>query len=124
MPSYITKLVNTVNPIKGGYQTQGGCSSFSRDSSNFFSDLATKLLEMTTAVNKRIEDIKKNCGGSKQSGFFLASIEAPVMNLGVKYEYIEYIKRFGPPTDGKFEEEKLKQLRIELGIDTNSTTSL
>lgn len=121
MPSYITKLVNVVN---GGYQIQGGTNSFSRDSSNFFSSLATKLLEMATAVNKRIEDIKNNCGGSRSNGVFLASIEAPVMNLGVKYEYIEYIKRFGPPTDGKFDEEKLKQLRIELGIDTNSATSL
>ncbi len=122
MPSYITKIIN--GGICQTPSQQNGCSSFSRDSSNFFSDLATKLLEMTTAVNKRIEDIKKNCGGSKQSGFFLASIEAPVMNLGVKYEYIEYIKRYGPPTDGKFEEEKLKQLRIELGIDTNSATAL
>ena len=124
MPSYITKILNggICQPLP---QQSGNCSSFSRDSSNFFSSLATKLLEMATAVNKRINDIKQNCGsGSRQSGFMLASIEAPVMTVGVKYEYIEYIKRFGPPTEGKFDETKLKQLRTELGIDTNSATSL
>lgn len=123
MPAYIVKGVSS-----GGVyqipQKQSCCSSFSRDSSKFFSDLATKLLEMTTAINKRIEDVKKNCGGTQQNGFFLASIETPSMVVGVKYEYIEYIKRFGPPTDGKFEETKLHQLRLELGIDTNSATTL
>jgi hypothetical protein len=124
MPSYITKIVNNGGICVQPQQKQSCCSSFSRDSSKFFSDLAAKLLEMTTAINKRIEDIKKNCGGKAQSGFLLASVEAPVMNLGVKYEYIEYIKRFGPPIEGKFDEKKLEQLRIELGIDTNSATAL
>ncbi len=127
MPSYITKIVNVVNggtPCIQQQVQQGCCSSFSRDSSKFFSNLATKLLEMTTAINTRIEDIKKNCGGQRGQGVFLASIEVPKMTLGVKYEYIEYIRRFGPPTDGKFDESKLNDLRIELGIDTNPDTAL
>lgn len=114
MPSYITKLVNTVGGI---------CcpNTFSKDSSKFFSSLATKLLEMTTAINKRIDDIKKNCKSSSGGGgVLLASIDAPQMTLGVKYEYIEYIKRFGPPTDGIFDEKKLEDLRIELGISTTN----
>ena len=121
MPSYIKKILN--GGLCQPQQQQQSCCS-SRDSSKFFSNLATKLLEMTTAINTRIEDIKKNCGGKAQSGFFLASVDAPVMNLGVKYEYIEYIKRFGPPIEGKFDETKLHQLRIELGIDTNPNTVL
>jgi hypothetical protein len=76
-------------------------------------------MEMTTAITKRIDDIKANCkGGGGASGFLLASIEAPQMTIGVKYEYIEYIKRYGPPPDGKFDETKLQQLRAELGITT------
>lgn len=115
MPTYIIK---NVVPNGSICQQESSCNS------KFFSNLAKKLLEMATAVNKRIEDIKKNCVASRQQGVFLASIETPVMNIGVKYEYIEYIKRFGPPTDGKFEEEKLQQIRMELGINTNAATAL
>jgi hypothetical protein len=117
MPSYITKIVNVVGSGGGG----ACCSNtFSKDSSKFFSSLATKLLEMTTAINNRIDDIKKNCKNSSsgKGGVLLASIDAPQMTLGVKYEYIEYIKRFGPPTDGVFDEKKLQDLRTELGITT------
>lgn len=116
MPSYITKIANVIGFGNGG----GACctNTFSKDSSKFFSNLATKLLEMTTAINNRIDDIKKNCKNSSSNGILLASIEAPQMTLGVKYEYIEYIKRFGPPTNGIFDENKLQALRTELGIST------
>jgi hypothetical protein len=43
------------------------------------------------------------------------------MALGIKYEYVEYIKQYGPPPDGIFNEEKLAAIRIELGISENST---
>lgn len=116
MPAYITKSV-------GGYGAGGGIScQDSSCNSKFFSSLANKLLEMATAINKRIDDIKKNCSKTTERGFLLASIETPVMQLGVKYEYLEYIKRFGPPVDGKFDEAKLEQLRIEFGIDKSATT--
>ena len=117
MPLYIIKNKKG-NCNEDVYQKESSCNS------KFFSDLATKLLEMAESVNKRMEDIKKNCGGVKSGGIYFGAITVPVMSLGVKYEYIEYIKRFGPPTDGQFDETKLKQLRKELGIDTNSITSL
>ncbi len=113
MPSYITKLTSAISGSSSKKE------SYCKDSTRFFSSLATKLMEMTTAITKRIDDIKANCGSkSGGSGFLLASIEAPQMTIGVKYEYIEYIKRYGPPTDGKFDETKLQQLRAELGITT------
>jgi hypothetical protein len=117
MPAYITKSVGVNGLGIGGVSCQdSSCNS------KFFSNLANKLMEMATAVNKRIDDIKKNCNKGAERGFLLASIETPVMQLGVKYEYLEYIKRFGPPVEGKFDEAKLEQLRIELGIDNTSTT--
>ena len=128
MPYYISKLSSYVRNGSGGGGGNGGCcgDSYCKDSSRFFSSLATKLLEMTTAITKRIDDIKKNCGNSHGAGkgFLLASIDAPQMTLGVKYEYIEYIKRYGPPTDGKFDETKLQLLREELGMVTDPSLSL
>ena len=115
MPAYITKSV-------GGSNGMGAVCQDSSCNVKFFNNLATKLLEMATAVNNRIEDIKRNCSSAPQSGFLLASIETPVMQLGIKYEYIEYIKRYGPPSDGKFDEDKLEELRIELGVNTSANT--
>lgn len=121
MPTYITKLLNGVS-----ISTECSDTTFCKDTSKFFNNLATKLLEMTAAINKRIEDMKVKMSTvcSRQSGIVLASVEAPKMTLGVRYEYIEYINRFGPPSDGVFEEEKLESLRIELGIVTDSSITL
>ena len=77
---------------------------------------------MVVSLKKQFEECNKNCG-EKAMGAMLVSIDAPKMNLGVKMEYLEYIKRYGPPCDGKFCEEKLERLRIELGIDRSETCS-
>jgi hypothetical protein len=105
--------------------TNGGCccdNSIDRNSAVFFNKLASKLMDMTQAIEKRIQDMSERCA-TPQKGFLLASIETPQMVLGVKYEYVEYIKRYGPPVKGKFDEALLEGLRIELGI-TNMTNTL
>jgi hypothetical protein len=55
-------------------------------------------------------------------GFILASIDTPQMVLGVSYEFVEYIKRHGPPVNGKFDQAKLADIRAELGITQTSNT--
>jgi hypothetical protein len=80
---------------------------------------------MTQAIDKKIEDIKERCkrnNNNKQTGFLFASIETPTLAIGVKYEYIEYITRYGPPKDGVFDEKILEALRIELGISNDANT--
>jgi hypothetical protein len=101
--------------------TACGCdNSIDRNSAIFFNNLATKLLEMTTAIDNRIKKIEENCVSNRgSSGFLLASIETPVMSLSIKYEYVEYIKRYGPPPNGQFDQALLEEIRIELGITDN-----
>ncbi len=94
-------------------------SSYCKDTSRFFSKLATKLKDMATAINARIEDIRSQMCNKSGSGVYLASIDVPQMTLGVRYEYIEYIKRYGPPEDGIFDEALLEGLRRELGISSD-----
>jgi hypothetical protein len=101
--------------------TNGGIccdNSLDRNSAVFFNKLALKLMDMSQAIEKRIKEISEKCV-VPQKGFLLASIETPQMVLGVKYEYVEYVKRYGPPLKGKFDEELLKEIRIELGISNN-----
>ena len=114
MPTYLNSNSLT-KLISGG----GLCSDGKPDSTRFLNTLATKLLDMAKAIDARIEKIKQEySNNTAQSGFYLAEITAPSMEVGVKYEYIEYITRYGPPSDGIFDEAKLKLLRQELGIVT------
>ncbi len=111
MPRYITKS----SSISGGCCTSNNTESC-QSSISFFSTLSEKMLNMVNTLKKQFEECKKPA--EKAKGFFLASIEAPQMVLGVKHEYIEYIKRYGPPSDGIFNETILSRLRTELGIVT------
>ncbi len=116
MPSYI------VVAGRGGYDGDPCCrdNSVDRNSAIFFNTLANKLLDMSKAIDARIAEISKKVCQPTTKGFIFASIEAPSMVLGVKYEFVEYIKRYGPPPKGKFDPEKLNLIRNELGIGQTS----
>lgn len=111
MPSYITRKYNTSSITNN---TTESCQS----SISFFSKLSEKMLDMVNTLKKQFQECKDNARPTQTKGFFLASIETPKMVIGVKMEYIEYIKRYGPPSDGIFNESLLQKLRIELGIVT------
>lgn len=94
-----------------------------QSSITFFSKMSDKLLNMVKSLKKQFEACSKPTQSAR--GAILAEIETPQMVLGVKMEYVEYIKRFGPPAEGIFEEAKLQQLRAELGIpEPNSANAL
>ncbi len=79
--------------------------------------MTMKLLEMSQAIEERIEQIKKNCNQEKPSdGFLFASIETPQMLITVGQEYVIYLQRYGPPHHGRFDPCKLESIREELGI--------
>ena len=119
MPQYIISK-NCIPLCKTERKTDSSC----KDTVRFFGTLATKLMEMAETIHERIEQLKDKLCVKPSKGFLFAEIEAPKMVLGVKYEYIEYIRRFGPPVNGLFDEEKLESLRIELGINNVSTFQL
>ncbi len=120
MPSY---LLWGSNGRSGG--GMGACcdNTVDRNSAMFFSNLATKLLDMSKAIEKRMEELANKACATESGGFLFASIDTPTMAIGVKYEYIEYIKRYGPPHRGKFDQEKLRHIRRELNIHTMDSDS-
>lgn len=114
MPSYLVSGNNYNNNC-------GSETSYCRDTSSFFSKLATKLMDMAVTINKRIEKIQSEVKCSSGGGVLLASIEAPVMMLAIKVEYMEYVRRYGPPDGGKFDQEKINIIKNDLGITDNNT---
>lgn len=105
--------------------SKGNCSKtndYCKDNIRFFSILATKLKDMAISINDRMEEIKTKVCETVPGGIFFASVDVPEMTLGVKYEYIEYITRYGPPDDGIFDPDKLISIRTELGITESSYT--
>lgn len=113
MPSYYIKQSNS-NNNNCCISNNDSCQS----SITFFATLSQKMLDMVDTLKKQFEEFKENCKPTTVRGFFLASIDAPKQVIGVKYEYLEYINRFGPPKDGIFDETLLDQLRTELGVIT------
>ena len=113
--------------MMGGSGGGDGCccvdNSIDRNSAFFFTNLANKLLEMSKTIENKIEEIKKNCNKPVQGGrgVMFASIDTPVMNIAVPREFMEYIKRHGPPPKGKFVPYKLHVIRMELGIPSEYT---
>jgi len=113
MPSYIQ-----INQLQNSGSGSGNCccDSIDGNASIFFSNLAQKLLDMSKAIEKRIEDLSNKVCLPESKGFLIASIETPSMMLGVNYEFVEYIKQYGPPQKGKFDPILLEKIRKELGI--------
>jgi len=82
----------------------------------FISTVATKLLDLTTSIDDRIETIQKNCKGYTSEKLILASVDTPNMNISIGPEYVIYVQKHGPPKLGQFDPDKLAEIRAELGI--------
>lgn len=115
MPRYLTRPGNTAYVCNSSTDM---CDAYcSAKTLSFFDILSDKLVLMAESINDQFEYLKKNIYVPAE-GAVLASITMKPPPLGVKLEYIEYIKRYGPPTDGIFNEGLLQSLRTELGIIT------
>ena len=117
MPSYLLGGGTSGNGAGGAGCCCTDSTSLDRNSAIFFNNLATKLLDMSKAIQTRMDELANRVPGQQSGGFLFASINTPAMMVGVRQEYVEYIKRYGPPQKGKFDAAKLEQLRIELGIN-------
>lgn len=119
-------MASYLKGLKANGASGDGCccsdNSIDRNSAIFFNNLALKLLDMSKVIEARMDELSKKVCAPQTKGVFFASIDTPVMSLGVKYEYVEYIKRYGPPQRGQFDETLLAQIRVELGITETTTT--
>ena len=113
MPRYLTRPGNTAYICNSSADM---CDSYcSAKTLSFFDVLSEKLVLMAESIDAQMEFLRKNVY-THAEGAVLASIVMKPPPIGVKYEYIEYIKRYGPPTDGVFDQGIIQGLRQELGI--------
>jgi hypothetical protein len=126
MPAYLR-----FRGVMSGGANAGGCVKINCSSSgikcmssvNFLEKLSNKLMDMTKSLQEQFAELVRPppTSGTDGGGFYIAKIDTPVMVIGVKYEYVLYIQRYGPPNDGIFDEAILSELRAELGISAETS---
>jgi hypothetical protein len=126
MPAYLR-----FRGVMSGGASAGGCVKINCSSSgikcmssvNFLEKLSNKLMDMTKSLQEQFAElVRPPPSTGSDGGVYIAKIDTPVMVIGVKYEYVLYIQRYGPPENGLFDETILAELRAELGI--SAATSL
>jgi hypothetical protein len=68
---------------------------------------------MTNSLKEQFEELKKNQGPIDTKGILLVNVEVSA-NVSFRYEYVIYIQRYGPPTNGIFDPIYLDLIRAEL----------
>lgn len=100
-------------------KSSGCCSKSASEyetSVNFFSQMSEKLTAMVSTVKTQFDDYRAQIDKFTTPKGIVSKVDTPGLVLGVGQEYLEYIKRFGPPPNGVWDPAKIAQLRIELGI--------
>lgn len=122
MPSYLR--FRGGGAVGGSGCVQLNCSSGQikcMSSVNFLETLSDKLMLMTESLQKQIAELTRPPEANNgEGGVYLAKIDTPVMMLGIRYEYVLYIQKYGPPDNGIFDEAILDTLRTELGISSST----
>jgi hypothetical protein len=108
MPRYITS-----NKLNKGVCCED--NSIDRNSSIFFYNLSNKLLDLSKSIETKMENLKNQCNNNtKHKGLcVLAQITTPSMNIGIKMEYAIYMQQYGPPKNGKWDQNILHLIRCE-----------
>ncbi len=114
MPRFITRPGSTYYLADSTIDHVGNELCYTK-SMDFLETLSGKLKELTDALKIQFDDLRKQIT-VKARGPVLASVVAKTIPVGVKYEYVMYIKEYGPPVNGKFDENLLEGLRRQLGI--------
>ena len=105
-------LTNPYSLTSTGSSTDAGnccCPS----STKFLETLTNKLVDMTNSLKTQFSELVKppvNTGGR---GIFLATVDASQV-VQVRYEYLYYIRRYGPPVNGIFDPVYLDLIRAEI----------
>ena len=97
----------------GGSADAGGANCCCPSSTKFLETLTDKLIEMTNSLKEQFEELKKNQGPIDTKGILLVNVEVSA-NVSFRYEYVIYIQRYGPPTNGIFDPIYLDLIRAEL----------
>ena len=112
MPRFINKNIATMNGVISGSDLYPAL--YSDKSVQFFSTLSEQLVTMTEALKLQFENLRLEALARCADGPIMADVTAPKLNLGIKFEYIQYINKYGPPPNGQFDPVILEQVRQEL----------
>lgn len=128
MPTYfqgsvsgLTSQAGLTNPFSLGGTTASpstdGGSCCCPSSTKFLETLTDKLIDMAAALQKRITELESRPPPGTTRGVIFADISVG-SHASVKYEYVIYIQRYGPPINGIFDPIYLDLLRAELAAST------
>lgn len=106
-----TKL-DTSTTIVGGTNSNCCCPSTTK----FFETLVNKLEEMTLALKAKFTQLESKPQESQKKVFVIAEAPLTAPLVSIHMEYLTYVKKYGPPQDGIFDETLLAGLRKELGL--------
>jgi hypothetical protein len=97
-----------------GSGTSGSGCCVCPSQTTFLTTLADKLKAMVESLQKQFEELR-NKAITYGEGAILASVDSSAA-VGVRIEFIIYIQRYGPPTDGIFDTELLDEIRREYNL--------
>jgi hypothetical protein len=83
----------------------------------FLSTLVDKLYLMATTLKGQFEAYEAKTSKQNYRGVIIAEIDTSSL-VGIKYEYVIYVERYGPPIEGIFDEALLEQIRKEMATTT------
>lgn len=118
MPWYLTRGKRTIK--SGNLGGVGGvpdtfCDAYCDTKFiGFIDELTTKLYKVVNKVKDDMATLRDAANGRCANGAILAEITPPKETLGVKREYIIYLERYGPPTNGIFDPALLSSIKAEL----------
>jgi hypothetical protein len=115
MPTYFEgSLVGLTNPYSltpsSANADAGNCCCPS--STKFLETLTNKLVDMTKSLQTQFSELVKP-PSSTFRGIRLAEVDATQV-VQIRYEYLFYIRRYGPPTNGIFDPVYLDLIRAEI----------
>jgi hypothetical protein len=116
-------LPSSLNPSLGSTaccSNAGNCCCPS--STKFLETLTDKLIEMTKSLKEQFAELVRPPSSTTSRGIRLAEVDVTQF-VQTRYEYIFYIRRYGPPTNGIFDPVYLDLIRaeIEAGVIDVST---
>lgn len=107
----IQQTTTTTDPTTTSSSSSCCCPS----TTTFLSTLVDKLYTMASRLKDQFDALEAKTQRTPQRGIIFAEIDTSV-GVSIKYEYVIYIEKYGPPIDGIFDETLLAQIRAEMAV--------
>jgi hypothetical protein len=106
-------IPTTIQPTTTITQSSTSSSCCCPSTTTFLSTLVDKLHTMASRLKDQFDALEAKTQRTPQKGIIFAEIDTTV-GVSIKYEYVIYIEKYGPPIDGIFDEALIAQIRAEM----------